>query len=113
MSVAIYYLKLLPAIREAAKLHGYAIGIHGSMERDFDLIAAPWQSIVSPPDVLATAIARAVHGHITDEATDQLADGTCITHPWPRTKPHGRMCWAIQMGGGAYVDLSVLPRKEL
>lgn len=29
-------------IRELAKEIGYAIGAHGSLERDLDLIAAPW-----------------------------------------------------------------------
>lgn len=99
-SIAIYYLSILPAIRKAARRHGYAVGMHGSLSRDFDLIAVPWQDIVSPPDVLVVAICDAVCGQVSARG-----DGGT----WPREKPHGRMAWSIQIGGGAYLDLSVIP----
>lgn len=101
MSVAIYYLGLLPAIRETARLCGYAVGLHGSMTRDFDLIAAPWTEDARAPRDLAEAIREAVHGTLAPRS-----DGG----EWPRQKPHGRLCWSIQIGGGAYIDLSVMPR---
>lgn len=108
MSVAIYYLQILPDIREAAKRHGYAVGLHGSMTRDLDLIAVPWTEHASPPDVLAVAIKGAVNGNWDDERYHdhwhQMGK--------PGNKPHGRLCWSIKLGGGAYIDLSVAPPSK-
>lgn len=100
MSIAIYYLGLLPAIREAARSCGYAIAVHGSMTRDFDLIAAPWVEVASGAEQLIEAITKAVHGHVVPRS-----DGG----EWPREKPHFRKCWSIQLGAGAYLDVSVMP----
>lgn len=102
MSIAVYYLKLLPVIRKAAAECHYAIGIHGSMERDFDLIAVPWIEQATPAEALVEKIRESVGGHIAGRN-----DG----EPWPRQKAHGRQCWSIQIGGGAYLDLSIMPLK--
>lgn len=115
-SIAIFYLSLLSDVREAAKRHGYAIGIHGSMSRDFDLIAAPWVDHPSPPDVLIEAIRNTVNGTITPTGTvgarwdaekNHFVDAI-IENPKP--KPCGRLAWNIQIGGGAVLDVSVMPR---
>lgn len=33
---------VIAKVREVAKRHGWAIGVHGSLKRDIDLIAIPW-----------------------------------------------------------------------
>lgn len=100
-----FYEQRLPFVREAAKEHGYAIGAHGSMRRDMDLIAVPWTDVVSTPDVLAHAIAVAACG-ITREGN----------YEWEK-KPLGRIatsipiCWTHRPGhmGDGHLDLSVTP----
>jgi hypothetical protein len=57
-----FYRSVLPAIREAARALGYAIGVHGSMRRDLDLIAVPWTEDAADRDTLARAIHRAACG---------------------------------------------------
>lgn len=57
-----FYLSRLPKIREAARLCGYAIGTHGSLRRDFDLIAVPWIENPKSKDELAKAVHRAACG---------------------------------------------------
>jgi len=39
---AAFYAVVYPTLRDVAKLHGYALAIHGTMTRDFDLVAIPW-----------------------------------------------------------------------
>lgn len=103
-----FFLSRLPSIREAAREHGYAIGLHGSLRRDMDLIAAPWRDGASDKDVLAHAIAMAACG-ITREGPYQ----------W-EAKPAGRMatslscCWPTWYGeaGAGHIDLSVTPAVE-
>ncbi|MEN9885564.1 MAG: hypothetical protein RL758_142 [Pseudomonadota bacterium] len=100
-----FYLSRLPAIREAAEAHGYAIGVHGSLRRDFDLIAAPWRDGAADADTLAHAVAQAACGIDRAGAYD-----------WEQ-KPAGRLatsipiCWPAWHGqaGAGHIDLSVMP----
>jgi len=102
-----FFLSVLPAVREAAKSCGYAIGFHGSARRDLDLIAVPWIEIYSTPNALATAIHKAACGmqHENGEYT------------WEK-KPNGRIatsmpiCWTDysmpKMLSLGHIDLSVV-----
>ncbi len=100
-----FYLSRLLAIREAAETHGYAIGVHGSLRRDMDLIAAPWREGAADAETLAHAIAQAACG--IDRAG---------TYDWEQ-KPAGRVatsipiCWPAWHGqtGAGHIDLSVMP----
>ena len=40
---AVYAAALYPDLAEIAREHGYALAVHGSLARDFDLIAVPWR----------------------------------------------------------------------
>lgn len=101
-----FFESRLPAIRETARRHGYAIGVHGSMRRDMDLIAAPWCDGASDPDTLAHAIADAACGITIASSYD-----------WEQ-KPAGRVatsipiCWTHRPGvpGDGHIDLSVMPQ---
>jgi len=37
-----FYACLLSSLQEIAKFHGYNLIVHGSMDRDLDLVAIPW-----------------------------------------------------------------------
>lgn len=101
MSIALYYLKLLPQIRETARACGYAVGLHGSLERDCDLILVPWTNQPQSAEEVIEAVRAAVHGYISQPQDEPR---------FPRQKPHGRLAWSIQLGAGAYLDVSVMPR---
>lgn len=104
-ALGIYALRL-PIAREAARRYGYALGLHGSMRRDLDLIAAPWTEEAVPPEDLVKGIAVAVGGYVRKETRGcQERDETGAT-----SKPHGRRAWVIHLGADAYIDLSVMPR---
>lgn len=76
--------------------YGYAIGLHGSLKRDMDLIAVPW----------------------TDEAVGnaELVEKLCADLPaemvsGPERKPHGRYAVTLQLDGYYKpIDLSIMPR---
>ena len=92
---------LIKPLREVARRHGYALGVHGSLRYDIDLIAVPWREGCSDPREVALAIQSAIKAIAGNAA--KLSDDI------PEQKPHGRMAWAFHMGGGPYVDLSVFP----
>lgn len=83
-------------IRELAREVGYAIGVHGTQERDLDLIAAPWT------EDAATLNYREVMQHIADGLGARLVE--------VEGKPLGRRACTIQMDGWYKpIDLSVCP----
>lgn len=94
---------ILPPIRRAAKDAGYAVTVHGSLNRDIDLVAIPWvENGVRTQDVLVDLIAGAVRGAI----------GRCIKSGPPEKKPHGRLGYSLLAWCGettAHLDLSVMP----
>lgn len=94
-----YYAALLPVIRNRARALGYTIAVHGSMQRDLDLIAVPWVPDAGSPEALVALIVDASGGYV-------------LHHQGVEHKPHGRLAWTIHLGGGPYIDLSVMPRSE-
>lgn len=112
-----YARALLPALREAAEQMGYALTVHGSMERDIDVVAVPWADHAIDAEHVADrffSICRAVCGPVQwnggweDGCGREPPSGA---GPNPTRKPHGRLAWSIMFGGGPYLDLSVTPRS--
>lgn len=83
-------------IRELAREVGYAVGVHGSQERDFDLIAAPWVDEAVGPMELAQHIADGLGGRVVDYERQDKPCGrwSCNIHTPDWTK---------------LIDLSVMP----
>jgi hypothetical protein len=107
--IALYYLSVLDDIRATARALGYAVGLHGTLNRDLDLIACPWCDDAKPADDLATALAVLVGGkwHATEVSE----------------KPHGRRAYLIRTDPlyrkpdmtemvVPLIDLSVMPRES-
>lgn len=100
----LFYLSRLDAIREISREHGYAIGLHGSTRRDFDLIAVPWVDNYADRDTLASAIQYVASG------------GLVNTHFHWECKPNGRVatsfpiCWTdfYDMISPGHIDLSIM-----
>lgn len=81
-------------IRALAREVGYAVGVHGSQERDLDLIAVPWVDSAVTAPALAEHIAAGINGRVVDA----------------ESKPLGRWACNIQIDGWyKLIDLSVTP----
>ena len=89
---------ILPDIKLIWKLArevGYAVGVHGSLKRDFDLIAAPWTNG-------AVSHIRLIR-HLC-LGLDALCAGPI------EDKPLGRVAVTLQMDGWwKPIDLSIMP----
>lgn len=112
------YMQLIGPLRAKARELGYALAVHGSLQRDIDLIAIPWKGEPVPPKELAYAlmdVASAVIGHkvyqnpteINSESGDWFKNGC-----QPFGKAHCRYVWTFYLSPEVYVDLSVMPRQE-
>ena len=89
-------------IRELAKEVGYAIGVHGTQERNLDLIAAPW-----------TEEAVGNHDLIQHIAKGLVANGEPARVVEIERKTRGRYAASIQMNEWfKIIDLSVCPTLD-
>lgn len=117
------YAFYFEAIKEIGLKFGYNIVLHGSMNRDLDLIAIPWQEEIGNKVEMLNEIAETLGGNILNESEDarQLL----------RNKFHNRECWVININrtikakyGGMvtefiehtdpqyYIDISIIPIHE-
>lgn len=90
------YSHRLAEIQDIARGSGYAIAVHGSMQRDLDLIAVPWVERPVDPKRLVARLCSLLN----------LECGGLMN---PEQRPHGRLVWTLMMGGACFMDLSVIP----
>jgi hypothetical protein len=102
------YVAFYPMLAEIAREKGYSLAIHGSVGKhgysDLDLVAIPWVDDAKSKRELMDAI--------WDYAV-QIMPGYFLSFEkeWiPYAKPHGREAWKLQLGNGASIDISVMPR---
>jgi len=91
------YCCIYGELQRVAWENGYSLAVHGSMDRDFDLIAIPWTDKAIPSQDLIHRF------HVAIKAETQSE---------PTPKPHGRIAWFLCIGSGLGVDISVMPRGE-
>ena len=89
------YAAIYPALAKVFQKHGYALAVHGSLARDFDLIAVPW---VEKPSNSQDVIKE-----VTEKfAIRQIGE--------PFGKPFGRLAYTLSITfGDCSIDLSFFP----
>ncbi len=92
----IYAAALYPDLCKIFQKHGYALAVHGSLARDFDLIAIPWAfSLSSHEEVLKEVISTFFIRLIEEK---------------PTVRNYGRIVYSISVGHGeCAIDLSFFP----
>jgi len=120
-----YYAIMFEPLKEIALKYGYNLVLHGSLNRDMDLIAIPWSEEVGNIDSMMDEFCQYVGGKL--HQFNHMADGSFdIFTP----KPHGRICYIIDIYRGGYfegdgfekltyfsdpqtyIDISVMPTKN-
>lgn len=94
-----FYAIILPDMRAAARRVGWALAVHGSEERDLDLVAVPWVKGAVPAEELVRVVEIAAVG------AGRLGRREVVS------KPYGRRGYVIHVGRTAYVDLSVVGQR--
>lgn len=99
------YASIYAELAEVCREHGYALAIHGSLARDFDLVCIPWADEVSEP----RAVLEALAGRLTALRV-VMDDGATLV---PALKPWGREVYTLAFGwGSVFLDLSFTPRQR-
>lgn len=92
------YCALYPQLAKVVRSHGYALAVHGSMARDFDLVCIPWRERVDPPSTVLKSI--------TTRFAIRLIGGA-------DKKKHGRIAYTISIAfGRCSIDLSFFPETK-
>lgn len=108
------YKALIRPLRRAARSQGYAIGVHGSLARDIDLICVPWRKTQVPPVALISELMETIKKVPRGDGFWDAFMAPPECRLWfqagcPGMKPHGRLVWSIYVGTGPYLDISVIP----
>lgn len=85
-----FYALMFEPLKEIALKYGYNLVLHGSLNRDLDLIAIPWQENLGEIDAMIEDFCSYVGGKI-DNNTSRLA-------------PHGRLWYVINIFRGGYFE---------
>lgn len=89
------YCALYPQLAEISRKHGYAMAVHGSIGRDFDLICIPWVEKPSAPETVVAEITKTF-------AIRQVGE--------PDTTFHGRRRFTLSIAfGECAIDLQFMP----
>ena len=94
------YAILFGHIERVAMRFGWALALHGSMQRDMDIVLMPWTEDAEPDHlVVINAIKKAYEGF-----KDEKLLAT--------KKPHGRIGYTIMLDYGThYIDISVIDTR--
>lgn len=91
------YCALYPDLAEITRRHGWALSIHGSLARDFDLVCIPWEKYPADPAFIVDEICRKFN--IKEIGKMEI-------------KEHGRRVHTIGISHGeCFIDLSFMPVK--
>ncbi len=108
-SLYAYYFENLKVI---ARGYGYNLVLHGSLNRDLDMVAIPWQKDIGDHDLMIKEFCTVLGGRpmLQDDESRY-----CF--------PHGRMSYVINLNRGEYthpdfhdpqyyLDISVIPTPD-
>lgn len=93
----IYAACIYPELAESFRSKGWALAVHGSLARDFDLVAIPWH-----------------HDPVRPQA---CVDSVCHYHAMTQVGPaaikeHGRKVFTLALSfGECFLDLSFMPTQ--
>lgn len=108
----VFYARCFPLLQEISKQHGYNLILHGSLNRDFDLVAIPWIDKPSGHLALLQEISIEINGKEEEVPESLKGRVTLKNHNFMHTLlPGGRDAYVININRGGkynnYVDMQM------
>lgn len=97
---AAFYAAMWNDFRQAAMDKGWALGLHGSLANDMDIMAMPW-----------TESATDMHKMI-DAIRDCFTDSDCI-NVHMSLKPNNRAVFTLSIWADFYLDINVIHHHQV
>lgn len=98
---AVFYASMWEDLKNAALDCGWALGLHGSLNDDMDIMAMPWVENPKSPDDLVAALCKC----FTDD-TD-LRSTTRVS----ADKPNNRIVYTLMIWADFYLDINIISPK--
>jgi hypothetical protein len=99
---AAFYACIWDDLRQAAMDCGWALGLHGSLSKDMDIMAMPWTESAAP----VAEMIRALSGCFTESPFAEL-------HLIPHAgKPNGRVVYTMSIWADFHLDINVIERSS-
>lgn len=96
---AVFYACMWNDFRQAALNCGWALGLHGSLNSDMDIMAMPWVEDAKSVDELILAI----------ENCFTIPEGAHHVKTTKNTdKPNGRVVYTIHIFADFYLDINII-----
>jgi hypothetical protein len=95
---AAFYACIWPDIRNAALDCGWALGLHGSLSSDMDIMAMPWTEYAKPVEEMIKAISDCFTESPFKEEHTVASYG----------KPNGRVVYTMSIWSDWYLDINVI-----
>jgi hypothetical protein len=96
---AAFYACMWNDFRQAALDCGWALGLHGSLNSDMDIMAMPWTEEAKSVEEMILAMERCMN---VPTGAPQFATTKSVD------KPHGRVVFTIHIWADFYLDVSVI-----
>lgn len=98
---AAFYATIWPDLRDAALDCGWALGLHGSLASDMDLMAMPWTESAKPVDDMIESITKC----FTD---NPFCKPTVTTN-----KPNDRVVYTISIWADFHLDINIISKTKV
>ena len=96
---AVFYASLLPELKRISYECGWAIGLHGSLNSDMDIMAMPWTD-------------KAIHHQ---KFIKKISDGCFKESPFAhnhtipyKDKPNNRIVYTLSIWKDYYLDINII-----
>ncbi|GAB3511737.1 hypothetical protein [Emticicia fontis] len=119
-----FYALCFEALKEIAKKYGYNLVLHGSLNRDMDLIAIPWEKEILDHTDMIHEFCSYLGGEFVPQNQRMDAEGKKIIGDPYEVTNHGRMWYIINLNREGkmvndiwtdpqyYLDISVIPSLD-
>jgi hypothetical protein len=95
---ASFYACIWDDLRNAAMDCGWALGLHGSLVNDMDIMAMPWTEEAKPVEEMIDALINC----FTDNPFNDISKNPCYN------KPNNRVVYTIHIWKDFYLDINVI-----
>lgn len=97
-----FYAAIWNDLRQSAMNNGWALGLHGSLNSDMDIMAMPWTENAVPADVM-------INNLIYDCFSNNNISHLCL-QVTRNEKPNNRVVYTIPIWADFYLDINIIDK---
>lgn len=97
-----FYAAIWNDLRQSAMNNGWALGLHGSLNSDMDIMAMPWTENAVPADVM---INNLIYDCFSNNNISHL-----LLQVTRNDKPNNRVVYTIPIWADFYLDINIIDK---